>query len=182
LGRVAEALENGHDLTQIDADILEDFRGLVRPVGKTVKNATLLFNGRRLDLTEQVGSKIDEALTVDEECDGSLEGMLDQINVHLGANTFHIYPAVGARKVTCHFPTRLLDDAISAVGRRVEITGTLHYRAGATFAHVISVMSIDAFPPDHELPDWDDLRGCAPNATGILSSEAFVRELRDEWI
>ena len=182
LGRVTQALDNGHDLTQVDADILEDFRGLVRPVGKTVKNATLLFNGHRLDLTEQVGTKIDEALAVDEECDGSLEGMLDQINVHLGANTFHIYPVVGARKVTCHFPTRLLDDAISAVGRRVEVTGTLHYRAGATFAHVISVASIDAFPPDHELPDWGDLRGRAPSATGTLSSEAFVRELRDEWI
>jgi hypothetical protein len=182
LGRVVEALENGHDLTQVDADILEDFRGLVRPVGKTVKNATLVFNDHRLDLTERVGLKIDEALAVDEECDGSLEGMLDQINVHLGANMFHIYPEVGGRKVTCHFPTRLFDDAVSAVGRRVEISGTLHYRAGANYPHLVSVTSIEAFPPDHEIPDWDDLRGRAPNATGMLSSEAFVRELRDEWI
>jgi hypothetical protein len=181
LGRVVEALENGRDLTQVDADILEDFRGLVRPVGKTVKNATLIFNDHRLDLTERVGIKIDEALAVDEECDGSLEGMLDQINVHLGANTFHIYPEIGARKVTCHFPSRLFDDAVSAVGRRVEIFGALHYRAGATFPHQIAVTSIDAFPPDHELPDWEDLRGRAPNATGGISSEAFVRELRDEW-
>ena len=29
--------------------------------------------------------------------------------------------------------------------------------------------------------DWDDLRGCAPDATGVLTSEAFVRELRDGW-
>ena len=33
-----------------------------------------------------------------------------------------------------------------------------------------------------ELPDWEDLRGLAPNATGELSSEAFVRELRDAWL
>jgi hypothetical protein len=181
LGRIVEALENGHDLTQVDADVLEDIRGLVRPVGKTVKNATLIFNDHRLDLTERVGIKIDEALAVDEECDGSLEGMLDQINVHLGANTFHIYPEIGARKVTCHFPSHLFDDAVSAVGRRVEVSGTLHYRAGATFPHQIAVTSIDAFPPDYELPDWDDLRGCAPYATGILKSDAFVRRLRDEW-
>lgn len=32
-----------------------------------------------------------------------------------------------------------------------------------------------------KLPDWDDLRGQAPDATGTLSSEAFVRKLRDEW-
>jgi hypothetical protein len=34
---------------------------------------------------------------------------------------------------------------------------------------------------DFELPDWDDLRGRAPNATGDLSSEDFVREMRDAW-
>lgn len=181
LGRIAEALENGHDLTQVDADVLEDIRGLVRPVGKTVKNATLIFNDHRLDLTERVGIKIDEALAVDEECDGSLDGMLDQINVHLGANTFHIYPEVGARKVTCHFPSRLFDDAVSAVGRRVEVSGTLRYRAGASYPHQIAITHIDAFPPDHELPEWEDLRGRAPNATSGISSEAFVRELRNEW-
>lgn len=31
------------------------------------------------------------------------------------------------------------------------------------------------------LPDWDDLLGVAPGATGDLSSEAFVRQLRSEW-
>lgn len=32
-----------------------------------------------------------------------------------------------------------------------------------------------------DAPDWDDLRGRAPDATGDLSSEAFVRELRSGW-
>ena len=31
------------------------------------------------------------------------------------------------------------------------------------------------------LPDWEDVRGMAPDATGELSSEAFIRELRDGW-
>lgn len=30
-------------------------------------------------------------------------------------------------------------------------------------------------------PGWDDVRGIAPNATGDLSSEAFVRAMRDDW-
>jgi hypothetical protein len=75
----------------------------------------------------------------------------------------------------------LLDDAIYAVGRRVEVTGTMKYRQGASFPHAIAVTAIDSFPPDDELPDWDDLRGRAPDATGALSSEAFVRELRNAW-
>ena len=126
-------------------------------------------------------SRVDTALAVDEECEGSIEGMLEQINLHLGANTFHIYPDVGPRKVTCHFPTKLYDDAVSAVGRRVEVSGTLRYRARGEFPHQIAVTQIEVFPPVSELPDWDDLRGRAPDATGGLSTEEFVRELRDGW-
>jgi hypothetical protein len=181
LGRVTAALENGSDLSGMDADLLEDIRALARPVGKTVKNTTLVFNDHRFDLTPKVASKVDAALAVDDECEGSIEGMLEQINLHLGANVFHIYPEFGARKVTCRFPNRLYDDAVSAVGKRVEIFGTLHYRTGASFPHQVTVAQIEAFPPLSELPDWDDLRGRAPDATGDMSSEAFVRELRDGW-
>jgi hypothetical protein len=181
LGRIAVALENGSDLSGLDADLLEDIRALARPVGKTVKNTTLLFNDHRLDLTPKITSKVDQALAVDDECDGSLEGMLEQINIHHGANTFHIYPEVGPRKVTCHFPSRLYDDAVSAVGKRVEVFGTLRYRLGASYPHQIAVSQVEAFPPEADLPDWDDLRGRAPDATDGLASEAFVRELRDGW-
>ena len=178
---VTDALANGDDLRGVDADLLGHIRGLTRPIGKTVKSAALVFRDRTLELTETVGTKVDHALAVDEECEGSIEGMLEQINLHGGANIFHIYPDIGPRKVTCKFPTKLHDDAISAVGRRVQISGTLHYRSGASFAHQVAVSQIEVFQPDSELPDWDDLRGRAPNATGALSSEAFVRELRDGW-
>jgi hypothetical protein len=181
LVRVTAALENGSDLSSLDADLLEDIRALARPVGKTVKSAALLFRDYNFVLTQKIVSKLDTALAVDEECDGSIEGMLEQINLHHGANVFHIYPAIGPRKVTCHFPTKLFDEAVSAVGRRIEVFGTLHYRIGARFPHQVSVANIEAFPPESDLPDWDDLRGRAPDATGDLSSEAFVRELRDGW-
>ena len=178
---VTHALENGSDLSGLDADLLEDIRGLARPVGKSVANVTLLFNDHRFDITEKVATKVDQALAVDEECEGGIEGMLEQINLHHGANVFYIYPEIGPRKLTCHFPSKLYDDAVSAVGRRVEVFGTLRYRSGATFPHQVAVRAIEPFPPETELPDWDDLRGRAPDATGGLSSEAFIRELRDGW-
>lgn len=181
LERIAGALENGSDLSDVDADLLEDIRALARPVGKTVKNTTLVFNGHSLDLTPRLSSKVEAALAVDEECDGSIEGMLEQINLHQGANVFHIYPEVGPKKVTCRFPSRLHDDAISAVGKRVEVFGALHYRSGANYPHQVAVSQIEPFPLESELPDWEDLRGRAPDATGELSSEVFVRELRDGW-
>lgn len=181
LDRVTAALTNGHELAGLDADLLEDIRRLTKPVGRTVKNAALVFRGQTFKLTQEVSSKVDVALAIDEECEGSIEGKLEQINLHEGANVFHIYPVVGPKKVTCKFPARLYDDAIAAVGRRVEVFGALHYRLGASFAHQIAVSLIEPVPPDSELPDWEDLRGRAPDATGGLSSEDFVRGLRDGW-
>ena len=181
LNRIADALTNGGDLAPIDADLLEEFERLAKPVGKRVKTAALLFNDRELVLDQKIVKQIDDALAIADECDGGVEGMLEQINIHHGANTFHVYPEIGPKKVTCHFPNRLYDDAVSAVGRRVEVFGTLRYRAGADFPHQIAVSQIEVFPPEYELPDWDDLRGRAPDALGGLSSEAFVRELRDGW-
>lgn len=181
LERVTAALENGGDLSGVDADLLEDIRALTKPVGKSVKSAALVFRDRTFELSERVGSKVDVALALDEECEGSVQGMLEQINLHHGANVFHIYPEIGARKVTCRFPASLYDEAVAAVGRRVEVFGTLHYRSGASFAHQVAVRGIEALSSESELPDWDDLRGRAPDATGSLSSEAFVRELRSGW-
>ncbi|MEP9348300.1 hypothetical protein [Xanthobacter sp. KR7-225] len=181
LERLTTTINHGGDLSVLDADLLEDIRGLTRPVGRTVKSSALVFRDHTFDLTPKILSDVEKALAVDEECRGSIEGMLEQINLHDGANVFHIYPDVGPRKVICHFPTRLLDDAVAAVGRRVEVQGTLRYRAGAFFPHQVSVVEIEAFPIASDLPDWEDLRGRAPNATGDLSSEAFVRELRDGW-
>ncbi|MCA1379429.1 hypothetical protein I6F34_01165 [Bradyrhizobium sp. BRP05] len=181
LEHVTHALQSGEDLAGFDADLLEDIRGLARPVGKTVANVTLLFNKHRFDFTPQVTSKVEAALAIDEECEGTIEGMLEQINLHHGANVFHIYPDVGPRKVTCHFPARLYDEAVSAIGRKVEVSGTLHYRSGASFPHQVQVSHIEAFPPEGELPNWDDLRGMVPGATGEMTSEEFIRELRDGW-
>jgi hypothetical protein len=40
----------------------------------------------------------------------------------------------------------------------------------------------DLVPADPEtFPEFDDLKGVAPDATGGLSSEAFIRKGRDGW-
>ena len=179
--RVASAVTTGTSLDAFDSELLEDIRALAKPVGSNVKYATLYINDNQFELTDAVTQRVDVALAVDDECIGSIEGNLEQINIHHGANTFHIYPDVGPRKLSCYFPASLLDDAVFAVGRRVEVSGTMKYRRGATYPYAIAVSSIEPFPPDDELPTWEDLRGRAPDATGALSSEAFVRELRDAW-
>jgi hypothetical protein len=181
LGRVSDALRSGGDLREFDAGLLEDMRSLAQPVGKQVQAITMFFDGAKLDFTPQMAMCVDRALAVADECAGSIEGMLEQINIHAGANTFHIYPEVGPRKIACRFPPRLHDDAVSAVGRKVEVFGTLRYRARADWPHEISVTGIAAYPAEVDLPQWEELRGMAPDATGGLRSDVFVRNLRDGW-
>ncbi len=181
LKRVSRAVKAGDSLQGFDIDILEEFYALAKPIGKSLRHTTLKFNGEVLDFTPKIYKQLEEALAVDEECEGGIEGKLEQINLHRGVNTFQIYPEVGPNRVVCHFSPKMYDDAVSAVGRRVEVFGMLKYRAGAPFAHQIAVSSIDVHPFEHNIPDWDDLRGRAPDATGSLSSEAFIRELRDAW-
>ncbi|GAF97510.1 unnamed protein product, partial [marine sediment metagenome] len=36
-------------------------------------------------------------------------------------------------------------------------------------------------PSDNELPNLLDLEGIIPNLTNGLSSEEYVKEIRDEW-
>lgn len=182
LDRVSSALISEESLDQFDSDVLEPIRALAKPVGKAVKNVTLRVDQTIVDMNAGIVARINEALAVEDECAGFIEGMLEQINLHSGANTFHIFPEIGPKKVSCHFPPALIDEAVAAVGRRVEVTGMLKYRAGVAFPHEIAVTGVEACPPDAELADWEDLLGRAPDATGDLSSEAFVRELRDDWI
>lgn len=182
ISNFADALVAGTALSELDTDVLEEFQKLANPVGKQVKAATLLINSRPFSLTKEIATRAQDALATVEECDGAVDGMLEQINIHHAANTFHIYPLIGPNKITCRFPSRLYDDAVAAVGRRVEVRGLLQYRANAHFPHQVAVSEIDTFEREEDLPDWEDIRGRAPGATGKLSSEAFIRELRDAWV
>ena len=134
------------------------------------------------DLTPSFASKIEIHLAEQETCYGSIEGMLERINVHNNANVFTIYPDVGATSVTCYFPNTLVETALSAAKRRVSITGLLRYRKLAPFPHQVQANDIEIYDPDSTLPDFDDLRGIAPNATGEETAADFIARFRDGWV
>ena len=107
--------------------------------------------------------------------------MLEQINIHDGANVFSIYPEIGPSRVQCHFGPSLFDKAISAVGERVSVSGTFKYKPEENFPYAVDVDDIDIYPREDELPTFDDLRGIAPDATGDILSEDFIAVRRDGW-
>jgi hypothetical protein len=185
VGRLIDAIESvelGVVSNDTDYDLLADLRGLAAPVGSTLKAATLNVGGRSFDLTPDFARRIDAQLAEYESCVGTIEGMLERINVHADANVFTIYPDIGPRLVTCHFGHDLVETAVAAVKRRVAVTGLMRYRKLAAFPYQIDVTEIEIYDPEDSLPGWGDLRGIAPDATGNASSEDFLARFRDGWV
>jgi hypothetical protein len=169
----------GESLGESDEEILKDLRNIVR----LAKKNTLVFGTKKnyYELTEAVMKRIDVELATTEVEYGTAEGTLDQINIHEGRNYFYIYFSAGSGRLKCLFPPNLIDSATSAIGKKVSVTGQLHYRVKSPHPIEIRVKDIEVFAMDNELPDFDDIRGLAPDITGGKSSEAYIAEMRDAW-
>lgn len=112
----------------------------------------------------------------------TIDGRLEQINIHNNVNTFRIYTSLPTfDSVNCRFSPKLLEKVQSSLGAFVSVSGECFYRPEAPFPYKINVQGMKVLPPTEELPTLSDLYGIAPGATGDKSSEQFVRELRDEW-
>ena len=112
----------------------------------------------------------------------TIDGRLEQINIHNNVNTFRIYASSPASySVNCGFPPNLLETVQNSLGAFVSVSGECLYRPDAPFPYKINVQEMRMLPPSEELPILSDLYGIAPGSTGGMSSERFVRELRDAW-
>ena len=133
-------------------------------------------------LDDNFRENLSRARSTEERVVSTLDGKLEEVNIHGGANTFKIYSSLPhISPVTCEFSNDLLAIVQRALGRFVSVWGQCFYRPGATSPYKIHIRKMDILPPSEELPSLDDLRGIAPEATGSKSSEQFVRELRDKW-
>lgn len=122
-----------------------------------------------------------EARNKDDIDFSTVDGKLEQINIH-GTNVFKIYSLLPQMKpVECKFSQDMLEKVHLAFGRYVSVSGECRYRPHEPFPHTVRVQELEVLPRTEDLPMLSDLQGIAPNATGGLSPEDFVRKLRDEW-
>jgi len=117
----------------------------------------------------------------DEMIESSTNGTLELLNINKKNSLFNLYPVVGATKIICDFPSTLLQKAIAAIDHYVNVVGQYKYKSGQPHPYYVKVTDIEIYPDEKELPSLFDLRGIAPNASNNLSSEDFIREMRDEW-
>lgn len=174
-------ITNGDIPDNVDYSLLTHFKELGRGIGTGFNDLSLKSDNTIAYIGKKFLAEVELALSEEDFCEGSVDGFLEAINLHDGKNTFNIYPIVGASKVQCHFPPELHDDAINGVDKKVLVSGLLKYRRGESFPSSVEVRTIDVYPPEEELPTFESLYGFAPKATGSLSSEDFIRKLRDEW-
>lgn len=122
-----------------------------------------------------------DQLVPDEIIEESITGMLEMLDIH--AWKFRIYPIVGPKKIDCYFlDDHLQQKVISGINRYVNVEGEFRYKRFTKFPYAAQVKDIEIYPNEDELPTLSDLHGMALNATWDLSSEDFVRRLRnDEW-
>jgi hypothetical protein len=85
--------------------------------------------------------------------EGRLEAIQDNNRLELRINDYAL-----RLKVKCFVSEDMLPVAFANFRRRVEVTGTIHYKKNG---HPISIDadSIDLLPDDHELPSIEEMRG-----------------------
>ena len=171
--------ETGQISDEFDRPVLESYKALGVTLRKNITEIKL-SNGRyQIEITRQLEARIDNILGSETIVEGSIEGMLEAINIHNQANKFQIFPSVGPTKVACHFPDGMLREAIAAINRYVHVIGQVKYQSRGFFPHEVEVAEMKVYPEEHELPTLGGLRGIAPGVTGELDSVAFIRSIRD---
>ncbi len=148
------------------------FRGL----GKHVERIDITWQGKSQNLTFK---DLEPRTRGTYSYNSSVTGRVEYLDLHNQANSFKIYPIAGAESLLCKFKLDQKEVVLAAIDRIVTVTGRFKHKLGAMHPHQITVESLEIpTPSEFKL---DKLRGCAPDLTGDLSSEEYVRQLREEW-
>ncbi|MBV9785537.1 MAG: hypothetical protein JO264_17155 [Acidisphaera sp.] len=110
----------------------------------------------------EVGANIARVVRDDWRIDyndfGTIEGRLETIQDKDGNLQMQVRDATFRQTVRCHFPEEMLTDAFNNFRKRVDVSGTVHYRKNGTPVS-IEVAAIEKLPADDELPTANDVRG-----------------------
>lgn len=139
-------------------------------------------NKRIYKLDDTFKERLSYARRIEERAISTIDGRLEQINIHNNAKTFRIYTTLPVfSSITCVFPSNLLEKVQNSLGSFVSVSGECFYRPEAPFPYKMHVRDMAILPSNEDLPSLSDLYGIAPSGEGEKPSEQFVRELRDGW-
>ncbi|MCH7806156.1 MAG: hypothetical protein IH995_03320 [Proteobacteria bacterium] len=182
VSRVDEYFHTGDAPKEFGRDVFTALSDFSNPIGKSISRSLLVFDGKEICFDAKTHNTIEKTFGPDEVTSGSVDGMLEMVNVHKDKNTFRLYPVVGPNNIACKFEKKDLENKISpALGKYVQVTGDLKYKWRDKFPFEVFVKEIEVLPNIEDQPKFADILGMAPDATGGVSSDKFVGKLRSEW-
>ena len=139
--------------------------------------ATYVDGQKTAEITSRAGTNAAQLTAPKHRSLGSVTGRLEMISVHRG-NRFSVYDALTRRAVGCGFKEDMLELVKDALGRRVLASGIVQYNFKGEAIRV-QLESLEMLPREDELPSPETIRGMAPDFTGDLKTEEFLRRVRD---
>lgn len=154
-------------------------KSLVETTTRDKTKLHVLHGNQQITVTERTASTAKKILDVIVWEDyGSVEGALEVVNLH-GGYQCNVYDTLTNRKIQCSFRREDLDKVREALGRRVLVIGLVRYnRHGDILA--IKAEDITILPQATDLPTVDEILGIAPDLTGGVPADVYIRRLRDE--
>lgn len=164
-----------------DYDILDSFRDMAAPLKRHLSTLKVEGGGESVEVSRDIEQRVDVILGPDQVEIGSVRGSLELIDLHNSKNLFRIYPVLGATTIKCHFPNKLLAEAIQGLNHFVKVHGELHIKSREKFPHFIEIHSIELLPEASDIPSLRSLKGFAKGAYSGNSSSDYIDGMRDEW-
>lgn len=165
---------------KLDYMALQSLKELTTVLGSRMPEVLVKRDGQTVSVSSRLAKQVDQILGPYQYEIGSFVGHLEQINLH-DAYKFTLYPVNRGSSLTCQFPRHMKRDAIEALDHYVRVYGKFRYYVNYPQPIDIRVQEIEIMPDESEIPSITELRGAAPDAMGNLSSEEFVRRVRDGW-
>jgi hypothetical protein len=172
--------KNGEFPEGFDYPAAEAYREIGGALRGHVSKIVVANTHKSVAIDRRYEEKITKAIGPDERVEGSIAGTLDTIKLH-NTTAFEIFPTIGPKKVSCVFPANLKERVKAGIERYVRVYGQLRYKHWDKFPYAIDASDLEIYPPESELPSLLEIKGMAPDLTGELSTEEFLRKVRNAW-
>ena len=110
---------------------------------------------------------------------GAVEGRLELASLPGEGRCFNVCHGVTGVAVKCELPREMENELVPNLGSIVTVSGLVSYNATGEPISV-AVDRIRAFEEENTLPSIHDMIGLAPDITGELTTEEYIRELRGD--
>ncbi len=164
-------------LSDIGLGHLRDLAASLRKDGAAQFEATYVEHDEWARVSPAAAEHVQRLLTPKSRAIGSVIGVLEVVSLH-GRYRYSVYDDVTHRAVRCEFAEGELEDVKAALGRRVMVSGVIHRNEKGQPLKVAQPR-LTVLPRRDELPTTEQLVGIDPDFTGSLTTDEYVRQLRD---